>query len=129
MYNQREYQENELQRFINEQSAYYDKINDFIEFHKGITKADVYEQIDWIANGSYGAGACFMLQKVWNYIKDNNRCNKTAQIGNIVLKCFYGADFKNWNKLPADMQKAFNQGVDKWINKKKKEFAQTLEVQ
>jgi succinylarginine dihydrolase len=123
----KEYQENELKRFRNEQSAYYDNLNDFIAYHDGIKKADVVETLEWIENGSYGAGACFQLQKVFNYVKDNNRVNKAMHIGNVLLKCLYGADFKNWNKLPVDMQKAFNSGVEKWL-KSKKTFAQILEV-
>lgn len=122
MYNEKEYQEAELRRFINQKACYYDTVNDFDEW---LQNTDIKEQIEWIANGSYGAGACFMLQSVWNRIKDNNRVNKNAQIGGVVLKCFYGREFRYWNKLSKKVQDKMNKAVTKWI-KGKKEFAQTL---
>lgn len=125
--NNQEYQMNELKRFNNEQSAYFDTVKDFIEHYAGTDKKEVFEQVRWIENGNYGAGACFKLQMVWNYVKDNNRVNKTAHIGNVVLKCFYGADFKHWSKLPDELKNALNDGINQWI-KSKKNFAQKLEI-
>ena len=119
--NNKEYQKNELIRFLNQKDCYFDTIN---EFSDQLENMDIPEQIEWIENGSYGSGACFALQNTLNHITP--RCNATVRIGKIVLHAFYGCPFRYWSKLSPKAQKKMTGAVEKWM-KQKHTFAQELE--
>ena len=116
----KEHQSNELRRFYDQKTRYFDTVKDFEESLKGM---DIEEQIEWIENGSYGAGPCLALQIALKSITP--RCNANARIGNVVLKSFYGKDFRYWNKLSKKVQKKLNKAISKWI-KKEHSFAMDL---
>ena len=104
------YQVNELRRFQQQKSAFFDTVKDFDEW---IIASDVHTQIEWIENGTFGAGACLELQRIFQGL--SNRTNKTARIGGVVLMAFYGAPFSKWNKLSKAAQAKMNKAVNKWI--------------
>jgi hypothetical protein len=110
MQSNEQYQKNELERFINQESGYFDCLADFEEKLEGM---DIFEQIEWMENGSYGAGVCLALQIAFAGL--NKRTNDNARIGNVVLKALYGKTFKQWNKLSATSQKRLNKAVEKWL--------------
>ena len=116
----REFQMNELTRFAVQNSAYFDSIS---EFDKSLLDMDILEQIDWIENGSYGAGACFALQRA---LKNSGaRTNKQARIGAVVLHAFYGKPFVGWKKLSKAAQAKMNKAVNDWLSQAH-EFAALL---
>ena len=117
-----EYQKRELNEFLNKKNIYFDNVK---EFALSLESMDIPEQIQWIENGSYGAGACLALQRAFNGL--NNRMNKTARIGNIVLQAFYGAPFRGWNKLPFETQYRMNHAINEWLNRDH-EFAIEIEI-
>lgn len=120
MNSEKEYQQNELKRFMNQNSAYFDTVK---EFDASLNDMDIEEQIDWIENGSYGAGACFSLQMALKGITP--RCNGPARIGNMVLHAFYGKPFRYYNKLSDNVQKKLNKAIEAWL-KKEHSFAQNI---
>jgi hypothetical protein len=118
MLSEKEYQRKELMMFINQTNCYFDSIAEFVE---SLENQDILEQLDWIENGSYGAGACFALQITYNGI--TKRCNANARIGGVLLKALYGNNFRAWKKLPKDLQDAINNAITTWLNQPKN-FAQ-----
>ena len=116
-----EYQKMELASFLSQKSSYFDTVAEFAE---SLDQMDLTEQIEWIENGSYGAGACFALQRELNGL--TNRMNKTALIGHVVLRAFYGGPFRGWNKLPVETQNRLNKAVNTWL-KQDHEFAMKWE--
>jgi hypothetical protein len=123
MQKENEYQRRELLGFVNQKNRYFDTVKDF-SYHWADTSAeDFLEQLEWIENGSYGAGACFALQAALNSL--NKRTNNNARIGQVFLKCLYGAEFTAWKKLPATMQDNLNKAVTIWLAQEKN-FAQEL---
>lgn len=121
--NNAEYQKKELTDFANQKNRYFDTVADFVEHWGDSTAQELLEQLEWIENGSYGAGACFALQVVLNSL--NKRTNNNARIGQVFLKCLYGTEFKQWNKLPATMQENLNKAVKQWLTQEKN-FAQEI---
>ena len=111
MLNEKEYQTNEYKIYLNENTPYFDSLQDFEERLDGM---DILEQIEWIENGSYGCGHCLALQKAVNSL--NSRTNNQARIGNVVLKSLYGAEFKKWNKLSPNIQNKINKAIDAWLS-------------
>ena len=120
-----EYQETELIDFINQKNRYFDTVKDFVDRWGKSTAEELATQLEWVENGSYGAGACFALQATLKSL--NKRTNNNARIGQIFLKCLYGADFRYWNKLPATMQSNINKAVETWLAQEKN-FALKLAV-
>ncbi len=118
--NNEEYQKNEIARFNSEKHCYFDNINQFIE---SLKNGDQLTDLNWIENGSYGAGACLVLQRVVNSL--NSQTNDRARIGNILFRCLYGRHFRGWNKLPEDIQTKLNVAVDAWLGQEHN-FAITL---
>jgi hypothetical protein len=118
MYNQNEWEERELVAFRRQNNKYFDSVKDFNE---NLENSNIEEDLEWIANGTYGAGACLALKKTFEGL--NNRMNKRARVGQVLLKALYGADFRYWSKLSPDVQEALNKAVDKWIAKPNKDFA------
>jgi hypothetical protein len=116
-----QYQQNELKRFYAKKTAYYDNVKDFAEW---LDNTDILQQIEWIENGTYGAGECFYLQRVLNGITP--RCNAMARIGGAVLSIFYGKDFRYWNKLTKEVQAKMTAAVTAWM-RQEHNFADTLE--
>lgn len=118
--NEHEYQKNELNRFLNQNGKFFDTVK---EFSQSLEEMDILEQIEWIENGSYGAGACFALQNTLRGI--TKRMNGKAHVGHTILHAFYGAPFTGWKRLSPKAQKSFDAAVEKWM-KKKHHFAQDL---
>ncbi len=118
----KEYQRRELAGFLNQKNRYFDTVK---EFSDHLEELYILEQIRWIENGSYGAGACFALQATLNHITP--RCNATARVGQTVLHAFYGMPFRYWQKLSPEAQAKMTKAVEKWM-KQKHNFAQALEV-
>ena len=120
----KEYQKMELSRFMNQKTAFFDTVK---EFSESLENMDIPEQIEWIENGNYGAGACFALQQTLNSL--NNRTNNTARIGQTVLHAFYGAPFdgRKWHKLSEAARNSLTIAVKKWLASPH-DFAQILEV-
>ena len=109
--NEKEYQQIELQRFSNQQ-GFFDSPRDFSED----TPADpdwLKTQLEWIENGSYGAGAMIALRKAYEWAEASHRANKRAAVGNILIHALYGQPLK-WRKITPDLQDAMNQAVDQW---------------
>jgi len=121
-----EYQKNELDRHYREMSrkeGYFDGVADFAET---LDSADwMQEQLEWIENGSYGAGACFALQMVMRHM--TGRHNKTAHVGRFLLSCLNGCEFNAWRKLDKATQERVNTAVNQWLAETH-EFAATLKV-
>jgi len=120
--NNKEYQKNELIRFQKQNARFFDTVK---EFDASLLDMDVDEQIAWIENGSYGAGACLELQRVLNSL--TKRMNARANIGNVVLKALYGADFRYFKKLSPEVQDKMNKAIDLWLTKEH-EFAMILDI-
>lgn len=122
MENNKEYQKHELVNFVNQKHSYFDTVK---EFSDNLEDMDILEQINWIENGSYGAGACFALQNTLNHI--SKRMNANSHIGSIVLHVFYGKHFRYWGKLSDKAKKAIDEAVIAWINQEHN-FASILEI-
>lgn len=120
MQSEREYQQREMRDFLNQKNRYFDTVSEFAE---NLDQMDILEQIEWIENGSYGAGACFALQNTLRNITP--RMNAKMHIGNTVLHAFYGCPFRYWNKLPANVQDKVNAAIETWM-KQEHSFASTL---
>jgi hypothetical protein len=108
--NDKEYKDYELKLFLNQKHPYFDKIKDF---DTDLQNMDILEQIEWIENGSYGAGACIALKNTLESL--TNRMNKNARIGNVILHVFYGAPFRYWNKLSSATQAQINDAISTWL--------------
>ncbi len=118
-----EYQKKEMTDFINQKNRYFDTVKDFVDQWGDSTAEELLTQLEWIENGTYGAGACFALQSALKSL--NKRTNNNARIGQVFLKCLYGKEFRYWAKLPATMQFNFNKAVETWLAQEKN-FAQEL---
>jgi hypothetical protein len=112
--NEKEYQTNELMNFLNSKSCYFDNLADFEQW---LLNTDLLEQIEWIENGSYGCGSCLALQRTFKSL--NNRTNKQARIGNVILHCFFGKRFDKWNKLSKSVQNILNDAIQQWLEQEK----------
>jgi hypothetical protein len=122
MQKENEYQRRELMGFLNQKNRYFDTVK---EFSENLDDMNLAEQIEWIENGSYGAGACFALQNTLKRITP--RMNADAHVGQTILHAFYGCPFRHWQKLTPKVQRDFAAAVHKWMGKKHT-FAQTLEI-
>ena len=112
----KEYKEREHRDYLNGK-GFFDSLADFIADHSEV-KADWFEtQLEWIENGSYGAGACLELCKVWDWVSTSPRANKQAAIGQVLLSCLYGKKWepRHWHKLPPAMQSGISEAVTAWI--------------
>jgi hypothetical protein len=128
--NNREYQLNEIERCNREladsKRGFFDTVAEFADHMASADKGWISEQIDWIANGSYGAGQCFELQR--RIAACGPRSNVAACVGKFVLACLYGNEKRDlWNKLDSKTQAKFDGCVKAWLVGKK-EFGQTLEA-
>jgi len=113
--NDKAYQQRELTAFLNQKHAFHDSVKDFSDY---LENMNIPEQISWIENGSYGAGACYALQREVKGL--TNRTNNNARIGQIVLHAFYGKPFRYWQKLSPAAQKAMNDAVYSWLQEKER---------
>ena len=116
--NEQTYKTMELNKFNAQDSAFFDNIADF---QKDLSYTWIKEQIEWIENGSYGAGACLALSKAI----ESKRGNPKARAGQVILKAFNGSKV-DWNKLNGKTQGLFNKAVNNWLNKSH-DFALTME--
>jgi hypothetical protein len=123
---EQEYKNRELDLFLKGSGPFHETAQDFIEAHESLDSSYYTQQLEWIENGSYGAGATLRLSTVWEYVNESKRYDKTAHIGQILLHALHGAPFKWWNKLPMGMQDALNEGVNRWIESEEKDFAITF---
>jgi hypothetical protein len=111
---EKEYQKEEVKRFLNQKYAFFDTIKEFSEH---IENSDPLTDLGWIENGTYGAGACLVLQRVFNGL--NKRTNSLARIGSVLLHATYGKQFTAWNKLSPKAQDMLNNAVGEWLNQEK----------
>jgi hypothetical protein len=111
---EKEYQKEEVKRFLNQKYAFFDTVREFSEH---IENSDPLTDLEWIENGSYGAGACLVLQCVFNGL--NKRTNNLARIGSVLLNATYGKTFNDWNKLSLKAKDMLNKAVGEWLNQKK----------
>ena len=121
----KEYKEREHRDYLNGK-GFFDSLVDFIADHSEV-KADLFEiQLEWIENGSYGAGACLELCRVWDWVSTSPRANKQSAIGQVLLSCLYGKQWqtRDWRKLPPAMQADLNNAVDAWLSESR-DFAIT----
>lgn len=88
------YQQRELTTFLNSKQKFFNTVKDFSE---SLENMDIHGQIEWIENGTYGAGACYALQRALKSL--NNRTNDQSRIGAVILHAFYGTHFRHWQKL------------------------------
>jgi len=123
--NEKAYQENELKLFNESKHAFFDTPKEFGADLKSAGGDWITEQLEWIENGSYGAGACLALQVAFNSI--NNRVNGPARIGGVLLHALYGKRFGYWAHLPKDVQDVVQAVCVAWIAKGDKSFAITLQ--
>jgi len=120
MLSEKEYQQRELRQFYNQKCCFFDTVK---EFSDSLEEMDILEQVEWIENGSYGAGACLALQAALNGITP--RCNAVSRIGSVVLQAFYGAPFRYWKKLSQQAQTKTTEAVSEWL-KQSHNFGMTL---
>ncbi len=119
--NNTEYQTHELKLFRAQKHSYFDTVKDFAEH---LEDMDIPEQIEWIANGSYGAGPCLALQAAVRSITP--RSNGPARIGSVILHAFYGKPFTAWNRLPEPVRARFQAACEAFLAAPQ-EYAMTLE--
>lgn len=105
---QLDYERRELATFRNQRHRFFDTVADFAE---RLATMDLDEQIAWIENGSYGAGACLALREATETAAARPRLNGAALVGSVILHAFYGAPFTHWKKLPAQVQDKINRAV------------------
>lgn len=116
-----EWQAQELRLFNAASHPFFESTKDFAEW---LESTDLDEQITWIENGSYGAGACFALQQALASVTP--RANGNARVGSVILRAFYGAPFTQWKKLPETTRTRFDAAVSAFRNRTH-DFATTLE--
>jgi hypothetical protein len=108
--------------FRDQKHRFFDTVS---EFAQDLEQTNILEQIEWIENGSYGAGACFALQLAFASL--TKRTNNRARIGSVVLHALYGAPFTAWHKLPTNVQDSLNTAIDSWLESDKS-FAMAWEI-
>lgn len=114
-----EYEQRELAAFRAQKHAYFDSAKDFAE---RLDSMDIPEQIRWIANGTYGLGACLALRLAVEGLSP--RCNAVARVGQVILHAFCGKPFtgRDWHKLPPGVQSRVNTACEAFLSSEK-EFA------
>lgn len=100
-----------LRNYLLKSYPYFSSIKEFEESLRD--RNWILEQIEWIENGTYGAGACHHLLQALEGL--NGRTNNTVQIGKVVLRAFYGAEFLKWDRLSKKVQGNMNWAVNKWL--------------
>ena len=97
------------------------------EFSERLEDPDyVSEQIEWVVNGSYGAGFCFELQRRMAQLTP--RMNAPAYIGRFFLSAMYGHDFTGWQRLTGKAQRQVTKAVKAWLKLEDKGYGQQLEA-
>jgi len=117
-FSEREYQSYELRKFQAQNSPYDTKAG----FSKDLAQGGrnwIDEQIEWIANGTYGAGPQIALIKTWRWASASRRANKEAAVGQVILKAMHGAPVA-WRQLSPAAQKVFGAAVRAWVKRGKK---------
>jgi hypothetical protein len=123
----KEYQDMEIRRFRAEMA---DKGRLFVDSVKDVSEAVedaewTEQQLDWLANGSFGAGACFELQR--RLALCGPRSNRAAVVGRMVLSCLYGHDRADlWRKLSVKAKGNLGRVVKAWLAGQM-EFGQIIE--
>lgn len=116
--NEKEYRNNEIAQFRAGNGPFYRDSREFAESMKDLSSMWFLTQLEWIENGSYGAGACFVLRDTWEYIQDNKRCNRVAQIGTVLLSALTGRATSArswWTSLDQETQYRINHAVVAWL--------------
>lgn len=122
-----EYQSRELRRFDLEHcraDGYFANVREFSTRIEGSGSAWVSEQIEWIENGSYGAGACMALQRAFAWGSESKRRNLEAACGQVVIKCLAGRDYP-WKKITPAAREILSDCVRGWLAGEKS-WAMTL---
>lgn len=122
-----EWQRRELATFQREQSrpeGYFTGTRDFEAAQ--LDSADhLKTQLEWIENGSYGAGACLALQRL--LARQTPRMNTSAHVGAFLLSCLYGRRFTGWRRLSPAAQSNVRAAVASWLAEPR-EWAATLDA-
>lgn len=119
--NEKTYQKNELRRFDLEHcrtDGYFSHVREFSERIEGNGAAWVSEQIGWIENGSYGAGACIALQRAFAWGSESKRRNLEAACGQVVILCLAGREYP-WQKISPAAREILSACVRKWLVEEK----------
>ena len=124
-----DYQQRELDRWSGEMNdksrQWFDSV---AEFSKRLEESGYFaEQMQWICDGSYGAGACLRVQLITKGM-ETFRGNKEAVFGGFFLSAMYGHNFGAWRKLTPKAQAIVSKAVRVWMKKKDKGFGLKLAV-
>ncbi len=124
-----DYQKRELNRWSGEMNdttrQWFDNTEDF---SKRLECSGYFaEQMQWICDGSYGAGACLRIQQI-NKSMETFRGNKEAVLGVFFLSAMYGHQFGAWRKLTPKAQAMVSKAVRAWMKKRDKGFGLRLLV-
>lgn len=122
-----EYQSRELRRFDLEHcraDGYFANVREFSTRIEGSGSAWVSEQIEWIENGSYGAGACLVLQRAFTWGNVNKSRNIEAATGAVVIQCLAGRVYP-WQRISPEARAILSGCVRKWLASEKS-WAMTL---
>lgn len=114
---EKKWQAMELHLFNNKSNTFFDSVK---EYEKDMSAKWMLQQLEWIENGSYGAGACFALQRAI----ESKRGNVIARVGQVFIRATYG-DRLNWHKLSKNIQNNMTAIVKQWL-KNNKNFASDL---
>lgn len=113
-----QYRINEIRRFNAGTGPFFDTPKEFAESVMNHKPEWFQTQLEWIENGTYGAGACFVLSLVWDYVNQDNRVNKVAHVGKVLLAALTGRPLDApswWHKLPPETQAAMTEAVLSWL--------------
>ena len=131
MSTERDYQTAEMRRHDNEMSRRGGYFANVAEFDSSMMQTEagwIKEQVGWIINGSYGAGACFAFQRTARNM--TARMNREAVVGQFILSNLYGRTWKSadWHKLSARTQREVTKAARWFLGLKRPNWAQVLEA-
>lgn len=109
-----EYQKRELHWFKSSRKSFFETATEFDEYLTSKGSEWIMQQIDWVANGSYGVGACLALQMAYTYNPPSKTYNREACCGRVILRAFYGTDIR-WQQLSKETQALFSECVNSWL--------------
>lgn len=107
-----EWENRERRDFLTRNAPYHDTPAELAHW---LDNSDLDEQIEWIENGTYGAGAALALKDAVATVKAHPRMNARANVGHVILRAFHGAPFTRWNKLPETTRTRFDAAVGAFL--------------
>jgi len=112
--NGKRYQERELHQFTTDQRGYHDTAREFSDSIAEAGREWVEEQINWIASGDYGVGACLALQRARSWGEESKRRNTEAAVGRVVIKAMAGREYA-WGRLTDGARDVLSASVSAWL--------------